>query len=150
MSIITLWDRQDRDTGSQRPQSCKKSQNLSSMRPWSSDSKPGAHYVTSICAMVWTWSKRRLSAHHSGLGVSLQGIIPTYPHSPGLFAHCFWLPSIYPFRSPSFPHGIESLGTVIRSAHSLLPSVSIWANESIGCLLPSSNLNFNEKKKKRT
>lgn len=78
VSIITLWDRQDRDSRTQeRQESCKKSQNLSNVRSRSSDSKPGAHFITSICAMIW--KSLRWSAHHAGLGISLRGVTPTYP-----------------------------------------------------------------------
>ena len=51
------------------------------MRPRSSDSKPGAHYNASICAVLWKWSKRRWSSHHLGLETDLQEVTPTYSHT---------------------------------------------------------------------
>lgn len=80
--------------------------------------KPGAHYITSICAMVWKWSKRRPSAHHSGLGISLQGVIPTYPHIPDCLLTLFGCPAPIPSEALPSPIG-DSLLEQLKEAPTL-------------------------------
>lgn len=147
MSIITLWDRQGRDTRSQRQESSRKSQNLSSIRPRSSDSKPGAHYITSICAMIWKLSKKRPSAYHSGLGIPPQGVIPTYPHTLDCLLTVFGRPESIPSEALPSPIGYSLLKQLKE-----VPPLSFhqWACEQMNqldaCALPGISIST----KKRT